>query len=162
MPHKETSELRRFLALLIVLLSVIAVVVSLTRHDPPPKAAGVVLMASQRPHLMPDDTNPPTTTTVAVQPRAPMAPQVRWPAAPRKSRGCGRSLDQIKQDESGGSYTEVNPSSGAGGAYQALPSTWQNYRGYPRAELAPPAVQDEWAQKVYAQYGTKPWRASGC
>ncbi len=161
MPHKETSELRRFLALLIVLLSTIAVVVSLTRHDPPPKTAGVVLMASQRPHLMPDDTNPPTTTTTAPPPQA-AALVVRWPAAPRHTRSCGRSLDQIKHDESGGSYTEVNPSSGAGGAYQFLPSTWRSNGGQGLPQNASPAEQDRIAQKVYAEQGTAPWRASGC
>ncbi len=118
-------------------------------------------MASQRPHLMPDDTNPPTTTTVAVQPREPMAPQVKWPPAPRH-RGCGRSLDQIKQDESGGSYTEVNPSSGAGGAYQFLPSTWRSNGGQGLPQNASPAEQDRIAAKVYAEQGTAPWRASGC
>ncbi len=130
-------------------------------HHRSPTQPRVVVLAASRARLMPDDTDPTTTTTLP-GPRAPMAPQVTWLPAPRHTRSCGRSLDQIKQDESGGSYTEVNPSSGAGGAYQALPSTWQNYKGYPRAELAPPAVQDEWAQKVYAEQGTAPWRASGC
>ncbi len=110
---------------------------------------------------MPDDTDP-TTTTTWINPRAPIAPQVRWPAAPKKSRGCGRSLDQIKQDESGGSYTEVNPSSGAGGAYQFLPSTWRSNGGQGLPENASPAEQDRIAQKVYAEQGTAPWRASGC
>ena len=31
--------------------------------------------------------------------------------------------------ESGGNYGAVNPSSGAGGAYQILPSTWALYGG---------------------------------
>ena len=31
--------------------------------------------------------------------------------------------------ESGGNYGAVNPSSGAGGAYQILPSTWRLYGG---------------------------------
>ena len=31
--------------------------------------------------------------------------------------------------ESGGNYGAVNPSSGAGGAYQILPSTWELYGG---------------------------------
>ena len=36
--------------------------------------------------------------------------------------------------ESGGNYSAVNPSSGAGGAYQILPSTWDlvRRRGQPR------------------------------
>src|SRR4029077_17777237 len=31
--------------------------------------------------------------------------------------------------ESGGNYHALNPSSGAGGAYQILPSTWRAYGG---------------------------------
>ena len=31
--------------------------------------------------------------------------------------------------ESGGNYSALNPSSGAGGAYQILPSTWELYGG---------------------------------
>ena len=31
--------------------------------------------------------------------------------------------------ESGGNWEAVNPSSGAGGAYQILPSTWELYGG---------------------------------
>ena len=31
--------------------------------------------------------------------------------------------------ESGGNFEAVNPSSGAGGAYQILPSTWELYGG---------------------------------
>lgn len=59
--------------------------------------------------------------------------------------------------ESGGSYTAVNPSSGAGGKYQFLPSTWQDlgYSGAPQD--APPEVQEQAAAELYAQSGTEPW-----
>ena len=46
--------------------------------------------------------------------------------------------------ESGGNYNAVNPSSGAGGAYQILPSTWDLYggSGKPRGRLAGRAGRD--------------------
>ena len=46
--------------------------------------------------------------------------------------------------ESGGNFGAVNPSSGAGGAYQILPSTWSLYggRGAPQKRLAPGAERD--------------------
>lgn len=63
----------------------------------------------------------------------------------------------IVECESGGDYTAVNPDSGAGGAYQFLPSTWTSlgYSGAPQD--APPAVQDEAAARYYAMAGSSPW-----
>lgn len=55
----------------------------------------------------------------------------------------------IVQCESGGNYRAVNSSSGAGGAYQIMPSTWDGYDGYPNAESAPPAVQDQKAAQIW-------------
>lgn len=127
------------------------------------REARLVIASSARPYrLLPDDTDP-TTTTTSPPPQA-AALVVQWPQAPKhKSGGCApRSLDQIKRDESGGSYTEVNPSSGAGGAYQFLPSTWQANGGQGLPQNASPAEQDRIAAKVYAEQGTAPWRASGC
>jgi hypothetical protein len=66
------------------------------------------------------------------------------------------------ESDSSGGYSAVNSSSGAGGAYQALPSTWDGYGGYARAEQAPPAVQDQWAREAIAAAGTRPWAGSGC
>ena len=43
--------------------------------------------------------------------------------------------------ESGGNWDAVNPSSGAGGAYQILPSTWELYGGEGDPEDASPAQQ---------------------
>jgi peptidoglycan hydrolase-like protein with peptidoglycan-binding domain len=47
----------------------------------------------------------------------------------------------IVQCESGGDYSAVDPTSGAGGAYQILPSTWQAYGGQGLPEDASPAEQ---------------------
>jgi hypothetical protein len=60
-------------------------------------------------------------------------------------------LAALKAQESGGDYTARNPS-GASGAYQAMPGTWNNYGGYREAYLAPPAVQDAWARQLASQY----------
>ena len=40
--------------------------------------------------------------------------------------------------ESGGNFGAVNPSSGAGGAYQILPSTWRLYGGSGSPQSASP------------------------
>jgi muramidase (phage lysozyme) len=59
--------------------------------------------------------------------------------------------------ESGGNYRAVNPSSGAGGAYQILPSTWTAYGGTGLPQDAPPAEQDAIAAKIYASGGPSQW-----
>lgn len=72
-------------------------------------------------------------------------------------------LEAIKQCESGGDYTAVNPSSGASGAYQFLDSTWQSMDaagGYTSASSAPESVQDAAAIELYTEQGTTPWLAS--
>lgn len=66
------------------------------------------------------------------------------------------------ESDSSGGYSAVNSSSGAGGAYQALPSTWDGYAGYARAQDAPPEIQDQWAREAISQAGTRPWAGSGC
>jgi hypothetical protein len=63
--------------------------------------------------------------------------------------------------ESGGNPRAVNPSSGAGGLFQFLPSTWAGlgYAGaYPGgAQTAPVGVQEDAFTKLYAEAGTSPW-----
>ena len=78
--------------------------------------------------------------------------------------GVNSHLQLIKQRESGGDYTAVNPSSGAAGAYQFLPSTWNavaqqvdpSYVGVNPAQ-APAAVQDKFAQHLYNTGGAGHW-----
>jgi hypothetical protein len=48
----------------------------------------------------------------------------------------------IRHFESGGDYTARAHGSSAPGAHQFTDPTWNSYRGYERAYLAPPAVQD--------------------
>jgi septal ring factor EnvC (AmiA/AmiB activator) len=59
--------------------------------------------------------------------------------------------------ESGGNYSAVNPSSGAGGAYQVLPSTWELYGGQGEPQNAPKAEQDRIAAEIWADSGSGAW-----
>jgi len=59
--------------------------------------------------------------------------------------------------ESGGNYSALNPSSGAGGAYQIIPSTWEAYGGTGLPHEASKAEQDRIAALIYADSGTAPW-----
>ncbi len=59
--------------------------------------------------------------------------------------------------ESGGNYSAVNPSSGAGGAYQILPSTWELYGGKGLPNEAPKAEQDRIAAEIWADSGPSAW-----
>jgi Transglycosylase-like domain/LysM domain len=69
--------------------------------------------------------------------------------------------------ESGGNPRAVNPSSGAGGLFQFLPSTWAGLgyaAAYPGgAQTAPVSVQMAAFAKLYAEAGTSPWAPyDGC
>jgi muramidase (phage lysozyme) len=74
------------------------------------------------------------------------------------------------QRESRGNYSAVNSSSGAGGAYQFLQSTWNNtVRNAGRTDLvgvhpsnASPADQDAMAAHLLQWQGRSPWAGGGC
>jgi len=59
--------------------------------------------------------------------------------------------------ESGGNFNAVNPSSGAGGAYQILPSTWELYGGSGAPQDASPAQQSQIASQIWADSGPSAW-----
>jgi septal ring factor EnvC (AmiA/AmiB activator) len=59
--------------------------------------------------------------------------------------------------ESGGNYHALNPSSGAGGAYQILPSTWAAYGGQGAPQDAPKAEQDRIAAEIWRDSGPSAW-----
>ena len=59
--------------------------------------------------------------------------------------------------ESGGNYAAINPSSGAGGAYQILPSTWELYGGQGEPQDAPKSEQDRIAAEIWADSGPGAW-----
>jgi hypothetical protein len=78
--------------------------------------------------------------------------------------------DLVKNFESGGNYTAVNPTSSASGAYQFTNPTWAQYAGqigvdtsqYPTAASAPPAVQDAVFNQAVSQRGLGDWTCPGC
>lgn len=59
--------------------------------------------------------------------------------------------------ESGGDYHALNPSSGAGGAYQILPSTWRAYGGKGLPHQASKAEQDRIAAMIWRDSGPGAW-----
>jgi septal ring factor EnvC (AmiA/AmiB activator) len=63
--------------------------------------------------------------------------------------------------ESGGNYSALNPTSGAGGAYQILPSTWEAYGGKGLPHEAPKAEQDRIAAEIWADSGGSAWVCAG-
>lgn len=65
---------------------------------------------------------------------------------------------QLRLCEAGGDYTR-NSGNGYYGAYQYDMSTWSNYGGYARADLAPANVQDEKIHLDVARRGFSPWPA---
>ena len=82
----------------------------------------------------------------------------------------GDFLACVRQRESGGNYGVYNSGgSGAAGAYQFMPGTWNSIAASTgRGDLvgldpaqASPADQDAMAQALYAQQGAAPW-GGGC
>lgn len=63
--------------------------------------------------------------------------------------------------ESGGNFDAVNPSSGAGGAYQILPSTWESYGGEGQPHNAAPKQQHQIASQIWADSGGSAWVCAG-
>lgn len=95
------------------------------------------------------------------------APSPTASSAPVSTGGMSAFEACVIQHESGGNPTAVNPTSGAGGLFQFLPSTWANLgfaAQYPGgAQTAPVSVQDAAFNKLYAEAGTAPWAPyDGC
>lgn len=109
-----------------------------TTPPPPPTTTTTVYVA------------PPATTYVEPEPQYEPEPEPEYEPA-YTGGGCVIPA-YICQRESGMSYTALNPSSGAGGMYQFMPSTWNaiaraiapEWIGTP-PHTAPPYVQDQFA-----------------
>jgi small-conductance mechanosensitive channel len=69
--------------------------------------------------------------------------------------------EAIVMCESGGNFNALNPSSGAGGAYQILPSTWKAYGGKGLPHQASPAEQHAIAAQIWADSGASAWVCAG-
>lgn len=97
------------------------------------------------------------------RPAQPAAP----PAGNFSTTGSSAFESCVISHESGGNPRAVNPTSGAGGLYQFLPSTWASL-GYASvypggAQTAPVSVQRAAFAKLYAEAGTAPWAPyDGC
>lgn len=102
-----------------------------------------------------------------------MASEASQAAAPRQvassvysSSNPGDFLSCVRNRESGGDYGVYNSGgSGAAGAYQFMPGTWNSIAASSgRSDLvgvdpaqAAPGDQDAMAQALYAQQGSAPW-----
>ena len=109
---------------------------------------------------VPAPAPPPTVSAPVAAPAA-----VTQPASTSTATYSGGSGYQgcVIAAESGGNASAVNPSSGAGGLYQFLPSTWAalGHSGLP--QNASVAEQNQAFQQEYAQSGTSAWSPyDGC
>jgi hypothetical protein len=97
-----------------------------------------------------------TTTTTTVPPTTTTVPPTTTP--PPSGGDLGGVWLQLRICESGNNYGE-NTGNGYYGAYQFALSTWESigYSGLP--SNAPPAVQDQAAEKLQAMEGWSPWPA---
>src|SRR5215469_2619618 len=108
----------------------------------------------------------PAPEPVSAAPAASGAPAAQAAPAPVQASsysGGGGYQSCVIQAESGGNPGAVNPSSGAGGLYQFLPSTWHalGFSGLP--QNASVAEQNAAFAKEYAQSGGSAWSPyDGC
>jgi Transglycosylase-like domain len=83
------------------------------------------------------------------------------PTTTQSTSGGGYSIPSyIVQCESGGNWHAVNPSSGAGGAYQIMPSTWRAYGGTGLPQDASPSEQSAIASKIWNSSGPGAWQCA--
>jgi LysM repeat protein len=120
---------------------------------PPPVAAAPVAAAP-----VAASSSQPASTAEATSPApAPAQSSGTYSAASGSFQSC------VIRAESGGNASAANASSGAGGLYGFLPSTWQalGFSGLP--QNAPVSVQNAAFAKQYAQSGASAWAPyDGC
>jgi hypothetical protein len=116
----------------------------------------------------PATTAPPATTTTLAAPPAPTPPSGYQGTPGANPHHDDPFLTCVRQRESGGNYSAVNPAGPYLGAYQFLEATWNaganhdgrsDLVGVP-ANLASPYDQDEVAWAVYQWQGMAPWGGS--
>lgn len=122
-------------------------------------------------HVVPSTTTTSDTTTTAAPPtsvavaerttttRASRSSARQRPAVPVPSAAAGSEAVWacIRRLESGGNY-RANTGNSHYGAYQFSQATWDSmHTGYARADLAPPAVQDDAARRLQARSGWSQW-----
>ena len=120
-----------------------------------PEMIRAAMAATPRPVAAPASESAPAAQSAG--PEAPAPSAASYSGAPGSFQGC------VIQAESGGNSSAVNPSSGAGGLYQFLPSTWQalGFSGLPQD--ASVSEQNAAFAKEYAESGASAWSAyDGC
>ena len=125
---------------------------------PPPPPAPVVQAAPVQQAVTPTSTAYPGYSSGSAT-----ASTGTYSAAPVSTAGDSSFESCVIARESGGNASAVNTSSGAGGLFQFLPSTWASlgYSGLP--EDASVAEQQQAFDKLYAEEGASPWSDSdGC
>lgn len=108
-------------------------------------------------HLAPQSVTPETPRSYSASSGSYSTSPSASSASASTSSGGYSIPSSIVQCESGGNYSAVNSSSGAGGAYQIMPSTWQAYGGQGLPQDAPKGEQDQIAAKIYASQGSSAW-----
>lgn len=109
-------------------------------------------------HYVTPTVTQPSTYRPAPAPTSSAPAPAPAAAAPQPSASGGWAIPgYIVQCESGGNWGAVNPSSGAGGAYQIMPSTWQAYGGSGLPQNASPAEQSAIARKIWNSAGPGAW-----
>lgn len=119
--------------------------------------------ATEDPPALPPPTPSPSEIVWTAPPTPEASPSPRsTPTRAARSHRSSLRWDLLRRCESGGhGGYKANTGNGYYGAYQGDLRTWGRYRGYARPDLAPPAVQDEWARKLYADRGSQPWPVCG-
>lgn len=120
--------------------------------------APVTSTSQVTPATLPPATLPPTTVWIEPEPLedVPEPEYIPEPEPVYEPSGSGCVIPAyICERESGHSYTALNPSSGAGGMYQFMPSTWNGVArqiGMPEWVGTPPHTAPPWVQDTFALY----------